>query len=738
MFSITIRERSGQVYTFHFDKPEVLIGRVKGNDVILPKQNISKRHALIRVHGPRFVVEDLGSTNGTYVNGHRIANAVEIGAEDKVYLGDFVMNFLDLSHGGVPADMPPVPELPELPELDEDALGLPRPSASARETALSAVEPSLPPLEVMSSLRPSGVSEPEPLFDDQFDLGDLEALAQPPATAPQASAGSFDGDDLELPLLEAFSPEKPTRRSVGEEIKHTPNEPTRAYGSEDRPDRTTGPVDGLSALADEMFGDHDNARRPAPPLSAVPGLAGALKMPPPASAAPEAPIAPKKTTMQSAAPQEPAPVGKSPPAAKPVKAPVQTSAPQPLKTTAQYQAPIPQPVAQNFEAGFQPPEDPHFDALAVLYRNALRDLRPAVPSDAAQMSDSDWAEMEDRVMAFVDGALQAGEVPADADLGRLKRDLIYELAGLGPLEPMLDDPGVESVEVNGPAQLYVFRQGRREAVQERFSCQQALAAAVDRLVRATGNPVHKGALHADGTLIDGTTVRVVWPPLCPQGPAVLLRKPRGEAPTVEQLIERGAMTEKVAIVLRYLVSEGRSIAICGAPNVGRRTVVNALAQLLAAEERIVVVEDGQRLRLDHAHVVRLDSAAVPEEGPSVLQIARRLMPDRLLLGECVGVSTAELFTVAADGLPPWIGSFHARSIDDFVERATHAMVIHHPGIPESVAKSRVTRAVDAVACFEFDHESGKEMLRAVAVLNTTGFGPPFKWLSPEDFEGARA
>ena len=94
--------------------------------------------------------------------------------------------------------------------------------------------------------------------------------------------------------------------------------------------------------------------------------------------------------------------------------------------------------------------------------------------------------------------------------------------------------------------------------------------------------------------------------------------------------------------------------------------------------------------------------------------------------------------MAADGLPPWIASFHARTIDDFVERASHAIVIRHAGIPDAVARARVTRAVDAVACFEFDHEAGREVLRSVAVLNTSGFGPPFKWLQPEDFEGARA
>lgn len=718
MFSITIRERSGQVYTFHFDKPEVLIGRVKGNDVILPKQNISKRHAVVRSQGARFVVEDLGSTNGTYVNGHRIAAAVEIGPDDKVYLGDFVMNFLDLSASADqgPGDAPPVPGMPDLPDFDGLGQGFgPTAEPGVRETAMSPLEP-LEDLGGKSNAQTStslpqaqfaggGLEgEPQPLFDDQMDLSALETYAPAAGEVPDFNLDDLGlaGDPLPLPpapIPSSLVIPAPPPVQVPSSVK-SPSEATQSNDAAGE-SRATGSVSGLT--------DALQARASSPSLAAqVPGLAGALKMPPPADAGPSA------LTAGGAASK-----GLGDNAV--------------VKRTAQYEkSPIAPPPPQEL------PPPGHFDVLAVLYRSAVAELRSLLPSDAAQMSDAEWTKMEDRVIAFVDQAARQGQIGAGADLALIKRDLIYELAGLGPLEPMLDDAAVESIEINGHTQIFVFRGGNRVLVAERFSCQQALLAAVDRLVRATGNPAQRGSLNADGTLVDGTTVRVVWPPLCPAGPAVLLRKPRTESPSLDQLIERGSVSAKAGAVLKYLVADRRSIAICGAPNVGRRTVVNALGQLIDPQERIVVVEDGQRLRLAQPHMLRLDSAASVDAGTSTLQVARRLMPDRLLLGECLSLSTAELFTVAADGLPPWIGSFHAKTIDDFVERATHAMVIRFPGIPENVAKSRVTRAVDAVACFEYDHEAGREVLRAVAVLNTTGFGPPFKWLSPEDFEGARA
>jgi pilus assembly protein CpaF len=595
MFSITIRERSGQVYTFHFDKSEVLIGRVKGNDVILPKQNISKRHTMIRVLGSRFTVEDMGSTNGTYVNGHRIGSAVEIGPDDKVYLGDFVMNFQDL--GQVSASDPVLVDVPDLPDADDD----PPPPHGEPDR-----DPPPPPVE------PQPESTPEPIYEDQLDLSDLDAAPEPPPVPV---------DEIpNLALTEDADLVDDDEDSEGQ--------------------RLTGPIDGLAHARET------EARvkgHPAPPLQRWPGAH---------SSTPDALTPPARLPGRSG----PGPGGAD---------------------------------AHEF----------YFDALATLYHNAQRDLRPELPVDAAQMSDTDWAEMEDRVGAFIEQAVAAGDVQAVPNISDLKRDLIYELTGLGPLEPMLDDPTVEAIEVNGPAQLYVFRQGRREAVGQRFSSQAALAAAVDRLMRATGHVRAHAATHAEGTLIDGTSVRVVWPPLCPQGPVVVLRKPRAEVPDLDSLVERGLLTSPAATLLVDWVRSGRSIAVCGRPHVGRRTLLQALALHLDPTERIVVVEDGLRLRLPHEHVVRLDGTARHDGGMGLLQLARRLGADHLVLGETATVGVVDVILAAADGLPPWIATFHAISAEDFLTRAAHGVSLRHPGIPDSLANSRVAGTVDAVAVF---------------------------------------
>ena len=786
MFSITIRERSGQVYTFHFDKPEVLIGRVKGNDVILPKQNISKRHAMIRVHGPRFIVEDMGSTNGTYVNGHRIGGAVEIGGDDKVYLGDFVMNFMDLSQAAAGSGAPPVPDQ----AVDFNLLGgasggmPPVPGDDARDTAFSEhdrhadsaalAEFGAQVVETHGSGAPDLPPEPDnQLYPDQLDLSDLDhlgELAPAPGTGSEALTAFDMQADAELQAqldqmaveiaklsgesAKAAAPQDdlaaivarpmPGAFSAGvepDEYEPPLNESTmscgqRAPGVYD--ERLTGPLDGLS-----QANAGRGAGRPQPPLD-MPGPNDLPAAAPPSKKKGAKEIAVSTAHGAGADPslQQHSALGASAaqsaaPAAMPTFAPqyvaqswavvgsvpVRSLSPAPrIATSNEIDLPSRTPTQPEIAAQ-NALDTTHFDTLAVLYRSALRDMHPAVPTDAAQMSDTDWAEMEDRVVNFVDLAVGRGEIAAEGpdsaplDVGRLKRDLIYELAGLGPLEPMLDDPTVETIEVNGPEQVFVFRHGKRQAVSERFSCQQSLAAAVDRLVRATGkHDGHQAHLHhADGTLVDGTTVRVVWPPLCPSGPAVLLRKPRVTAPSLERLVQRGVVTPHAAASLKYLLRLRKSIAIVGWSNVGRRTVLNAVAQLIEDEERIVVVEDGQRMRLQQRHVVRLDSSA---DGCDALMAARRLLPDRLLIGECAGLALYDLLDAAVDeGLPPWLATFHSSSREaEFLRRVAHSLALRHAGAPESVARARVASAFDAVASFSV--VDGQAVLDRVQVLGT--------------------
>ncbi len=676
MFAITIRERSGQVYTFHFDKPEVLIGRVKGNDVILPKQNISKRHALVRVNGPRFVIEDFGSTNGTYVNGHRITGAVEIGADDKVYLGDFVMNFVDLSN----ADLSSAPELP-MPEgpitnttLDPGAIAEPAPAEEPRGRKARAA-----------------AKEEEDVAATRFDMGDNDLLA---AALAEASA--------EAPVNATLvgSPEMAAHFNAIDAAHHA-----------DLGDAPAIPADWGIEFTKVPADLHEEPVKPEP-----------------ARVAP-ATVAPAAITSDSVRRTIIPPLG---------PLPRMTGSVVPLPA---FELGSRSPTSPAIPMDVAPVDPQYFEDLAALYRAALRDLRPAIPQDASAMSDTEWAEMEDRVVAFVDAAERRGELSADLDIPQMKRDLIYELAGLGPLEPILDDPTVESIEVNHAAQLFVFRNGRREAVAERFSCQPALSAAVDRLVRATGLVRGPADQHVEGTLVDGTTVRIVWPPLCPTGPTVLLRKPRVHSPTIDELVDRGNITPHAAACLKYLVRSQRSIAICGWPHAGRRTVMNALALLIGKEERLVVCEDGRRLRLPHEHVVRLDAAAHDSRTP-ILDIARKLVPDWLLIGEGAGVDFAALVSAATDeGLPPWIATFYiGQRSSGFLRHAVNALCVRHPGVSPEIGAARIAGAFEGVASFSW--LDGKPVLDRVELV---GYGTdqldltPIAWEDlPEDLRPAHS
>lgn len=669
MFSVTIREKSGQVYTFHFDKPEIMIGRVKGNDVILPKQNISKRHSLVRANADRFIIEDLGSTNGTYVNGHRIASPVEITSEDKVYLGDFVMQFFDLGDqfGSQPDS---AEELPEVP----DTYDAPPPSLDELHSAGHA---------------------------SHGHSGDYEAPLD------SQVAGSQIVDAAENTVAELDSMAAVARLMAERRALDSYSEPDPAVAAED-------PLAALENIDARMTGPMDdlNDSFAQPTDSEVPELLSeSMDFPLPEH---EVAPAPPLDLDDYEAPR-----------------------PSPDESVFAPPAPEPTPIAE-----LAPPPQPsevalsgdHYEAVAALYAAAAQQLRGQLPHDASLLDDSEWQAMEGLVVRFVDATLAASEVPSGLDTARIKRDLIYEIAGLGPLEAMLDDPGVESIEVNGFDQIQVFRSGDRGPAEARFSSQTALLSAVERLVRATGLSLPDGATHAEGALADGTSVRVVWPPLCPNGPVLLLRKPRKDAPTVSELVSRGWIDSRVANALAAAVNAGRSIAICGPVGSGRRTVVNALGVGVDKSERIVVAEAGVRLALSQPHVVRID-LSVTDAATSGLGIALAMQPERLLVCVDEAPQVAELVGVSASGLPPWIGSFFAADADDLVQRAQRALVLAHPGISESVARDCVAATFDLIASLQPDGAGGFRMSSLLELTNASGAVALTPW-PPADDSGA--
>ncbi len=653
MFSVTIREKSGQVYTFHFDKPEVIIGRVKGNDVILPKQNISKRHSLVRVHTTgRFVIEDLASTNGTYVNGHRIASPVEVSSDDKVYLGDFVMQFFDLGDNMQAGVEPPdldeaLPEVADAPAEDAPAIDFPPPSPDA-------VEGNAPVADLLDDAQAGDLAaDAPPSLDDDAALEqalDENTVVESDSDAAVArmmmERARRIGDDAPEAV------ESPAMEADGDVIEAiAASDPEAALESMD-PYRMTGPVERLDGPLDESPAD-------VPEMDLLTDLA-----------APD----------------------------------VDVKGPSPAVTG---------------EDG--PTLTGHFETLLGLYERAQAKLASVLPVDASGLNDDEWRSLESEVVAFIDQELTAERIDRALEVGRLKRDLIYELAGLGPLEEMLDNVNIHAIEVNGPDRVYITGGEARGEAGTRFSGPLALSAAVDRLIRATGTTVDGKASHAEGSLADGTAVRVIWPPLCPNGPVILLRKPRAKALTLADLVGQGRVSAEAATALAELVATKRSIAICGTPGVGRRTLLNALAQETGDDARLVVVEEGIRLHLEHQQVIRLDGAAAVGAGPSLVALASRMRPDWLLLGAVRGGRIAELLDHACDGISPWMGTFYGRSPTDLLGHLVHTYAVNYPGVPPETSAARAAATVDVVAAFSTD-DQGKSVLDQVCVVELDGGG----------------
>ena len=740
MFSVTIRERSGQVYTFHFDKPEILIGRVKGNDVILPKQNISKRHALIRAEGTTFVVEDFGSTNGTFVNGHRITDPVEIGSEDKVYLGDFVMQFYPIDAEARPESggiaLPPIDDEPlspfddddELPSLDD--FDFPSPTADAD-----------PPAETKDALAGLPIRRPPPVedagddLDDPFlGMSDVAFGAGAAVAELHRSAGDIafvENDDLSgasvmfdarnaATVAELQDEASAARAALDAAMSSAASEP--AVASDDPFDlsvedsRSTGPLDGLSAHLDALEEDDDSAtvetaagRMALPNLGFDPSLDHAkTAVASPAQIAEVVMAAPNAQTGAYPAASAGSTTGPTPAAA-------QTTGPH--------------------EAFFAPPQrmtgpigGGHYDDLALLYGRAQVELRGSLSADVTTMSDEAWGALERGVGDLVVRAARAGELSPRHDVDALRRDLVYELTWLGPLESLLDDAAVERIEVDGFDRIAVVRSGIREISTVRFSSQAAWLASVTRLVQAMGVGLEPTAQRADGALADGTVVQLVWPPLAPSGPLLVLRKPRSGAATLDSLVERGWMLPEIADKLRAAIEAGRSIAVISAPCEARRLLVESLVDSVPAHERLALVERESPLTVERDHVFRIAARRAGDDAP--LSVAGRLGADRLV---CVGADRAllaELVERGCEGGPAFIASWTGWDAADATRRAAHTVLLAHAGLERLIAFERVAMALDVVVVMTPTEDGGGHVEDVVEVA---GAGPDGVELRP--FEG---
>lgn len=256
----------------------------------------------------------------------------------------------------------------------------------------------------------------------------------------------------------------------------------------------------------------------------------------------------------------------------------------------------------------------------------------------------------------------------------LARDARDELVGFGPLQELVDDDSVNDIVVNGPNRVFVERDGVLESVAIRFANDAHVLRVIQRILSPLGRRVDESTPMVDARLADGSRVNAIIPPIALDGPCLSIRKFRKHALTSEDLIRYGTMTREVVDFLSERVRNRTNILILGGTGSGKTTFLNLLSQWIPEAERIVTVEDAAELRLEHPHVVRLETRPPNLEGSraitarDLVRNALRMRPDRIIVGEVRGDEVLDMLQAMNTGHDGSMTTIHANGIDDAIHR----------------------------------------------------------------------
>ncbi|MET0275296.1 MAG: CpaF family protein [Acidimicrobiia bacterium] len=309
---------------------------------------------------------------------------------------------------------------------------------------------------------------------------------------------------------------------------------------------------------------------------------------------------------------------------------------------------------------------------------------------------------------------------ARARLDRLVNELVDEVAGLGPLEPLLADPDVTEVMLNGPGRAYVERAGRLEPVALALDAA-TIVRLVERIVGPLGLRLDRASPMVDARLPDGSRLHAVIPPLAVDGPCVTIRRfaARHLPPAA---FGTGASADSF---LRWSVQAGWNVLVAGGTSAGKTTLLNALAGAVPADDRVVTIEETAELRLPQPHVVRLEARPANAEGTGgvavrdLVRAALRMRPDRLVVGEVRGGEALDMLQALNTGHEGSLSTIHANSAADALTRLETLVLLADAGLPLDAIRAQIAASVDVVV-FVARRAGGDRRIETIAEVAPHG------------------
>ncbi len=356
--------------------------------------------------------------------------------------------------------------------------------------------------------------------------------------------------------------------------------------------------------------------------------------------------------------------------------------------------------------------DPAFMAQAMLYTPDMMAMKKRIheqvlfklnlPEIATKQIEDE--EMRAKLEMALDQVLREvrHELPRDVAMDVLRQALLDELIAYGPITPMLRDPAVDEVMVNGPDRIFIEKKGRLNETGVKFFDNRHLITIIQRIVEPLGRHVDEASPMVDARLPDGSRVNAIIPPLALDGASVTIRKFSKRKLTTEDLIAFGSMTEDIALFLEEAVRARQNMLVSGGTGSGKTTLLNVLSQFIPRHERLVTIEDSAELKLSHRNIVRLEARPANIEGRGRVAIrdlvinALRMRPDRIVVGECRGPEALDMLQAMNTGHDGSLTTVHANTPRDALARLENMVMMAGFDLPSSAIREQIGSAVNLI------------------------------------------
>jgi pilus assembly protein CpaF len=285
---------------------------------------------------------------------------------------------------------------------------------------------------------------------------------------------------------------------------------------------------------------------------------------------------------------------------------------------------------------------------------------------------------------------------------RILQEILDEVTGYGPIQPLLQDEGISEIMVNGPKSIYVERRGKLTKTDRSFRDNQHVMRIIERIVAPLGRRIDEASPMVDARLPDGSRVNVIIPPLSIRGPVITIRKFFREALSIDDMVRYGSLTPQMAMFLQASVKGRLNVIVSGGTGSGKTTTLNVLSGFIPSDERIVTIEDAAELQLQQDHVVPLESRPANLEGKGEISIRHlvrnslRMRPDRIVVGECRGGEALDMLQAMNTGHDGSITTAHSNSPRDTVSRLETMTLMAGTELPSRAILEQIAAAIDII------------------------------------------